>query len=147
MTYSYLQNKTKNLLSIGSQEATIIPSIQYNHLYQKSWLFGFLPKQFRLLFNLRIFRKNYEINGFNWHQKSVIYSKNTSWDIFYELQSKKTKLGRNIIKTVLEPLFLATKKITLNGEVSFYQNKFEGNEFSAVGFQMLEGLQTGQNLT
>jgi hypothetical protein len=28
-----------------------------------------------------------------------------------------------------------------------YQNKFEGNEFSAVGFQMLEGLQTGQNLT
>ena len=28
-----------------------------------------------------------------------------------------------------------------------YQNKFNGNEFSAVGFQMLEGLQTGQNVT
>ena len=35
----------------------------------------------------------------------------------------------------------------MNGEVSFYQNKFDGNEFSSVGFQMLEGLQTGQNLT
>ncbi|HSN48010.1 MAG TPA: hypothetical protein VLR29_04555 [Flavobacterium sp.] len=35
----------------------------------------------------------------------------------------------------------------MNGEVSFYQNKFVGNEFSSVGFQMLEGLQTGQNLT
>jgi hypothetical protein len=32
-------------------------------------------------------------------------------------------------------------------EVSFYQNKFNGDPFSSVGFQMLEGLQTGQNLT
>jgi hypothetical protein len=52
---------------------------------------------------------------------------------------------RNIIAKVFEPLFTSTKKITLNGEVSFLQNKFEGN--GAVGFQMLEGLQTGQNLT
>jgi hypothetical protein len=104
-------------------------------LYQKSWLFGFYPKQFRLLFNLRIFRKNYEINGFNWHQKSVIYSKNTSWDIFYELQSKKTKLGRNIIKTVLEPLFLATKKITLNGEVSFTKINLKEMSFLQLGFK------------
>jgi hypothetical protein len=35
----------------------------------------------------------------------------------------------------------------MNGEISFYQNKFSGDELSAVGFQMLEGLQTGQNLT
>jgi hypothetical protein len=28
-----------------------------------------------------------------------------------------------------------------------YQNKFNGNELSAVGFQMLEGLQAGQNIT
>ena len=35
----------------------------------------------------------------------------------------------------------------MNGEISFYQNKFKGNEFSSVGFQMLEGLQAGQNLT
>lgn len=35
----------------------------------------------------------------------------------------------------------------MNGEISFYQNKFTGNEFSSVGFQMLEGLQAGQNLT
>jgi hypothetical protein len=31
-------------------------------------------------------------------------------------------------------------------EVSFYQNKFNGDPFSSVGFQMLEGLQTGQTL-
>jgi hypothetical protein len=43
--------------------------------------------------------------------------------------------------------YAGEKQITLNGEVSFYQNKFNGNEFSAVGFQMLEGLQTGQNIT
>jgi hypothetical protein len=38
------------------------------------------------------------------------------------------------------------EKITVNGEVSFYQNKFNGDPFSSVGFQMLEGLQTGQTL-
>ena len=43
--------------------------------------------------------------------------------------------------------YASSKKFTMNAEVSFYQNKFNGNEFSAVGFQMLEGLQTGQNLT
>lgn len=42
--------------------------------------------------------------------------------------------------------FAGEKKITLNGEFSFYENKFTGNEFSSVGFQMLEGLQAGQNL-
>jgi hypothetical protein len=35
----------------------------------------------------------------------------------------------------------------MNGEISFYQNKFKGSELSSVGFQMLEGLQSGQNLT
>jgi hypothetical protein len=154
MTYSYLQNKTKNLLSIGSQEATNNShQLQYNHLYQKSWLFGFFAKTIQTAIQSENFpEKNYEINGFQLAPKiSYLFSKNTSWEIFYELQSKKNQIG--VFEILLQNRFgtafsyASTKKITLNGEVSFYQNKFEGNEFSAVGFQMLEGLQTGQNLT
>lgn len=35
----------------------------------------------------------------------------------------------------------------MNGEISLFQNIFEGNELSPVGYQMLEGLQVGENLT
>lgn len=154
VTYSYLQNKTKNLLSVGSQEATNNShQLQYNHLYQKSWLFGFFAKTIHTAIQSENFpEKNYAINGYQLAPKiSYLFSKNTSWDIFYELQRKENQIG--VFETLLQNRFgtafsyASDKKITLNGEVSFYQNKFEGNEFSSVGFQMLEGLQTGQNLT
>ncbi|WP_338647094.1 hypothetical protein V5J73_01390 [Flavobacterium sp. KS-LB2] len=154
VTYSYLQNKTKNLLSVGSQEATNSShQLQYNHLYQKSWLFGFFAKTIHTAIQSENFpEKNYAINGYQLAPKiSYLFSKNTSWDIFYELQRKENQIG--VFETLLQNRFgtafsyASDKKITLNGEVSFYQNKFEGNEFSSVGFQMLEGLQTGQNLT
>ena len=153
-TYSYLQNKTKNLLSIGSQEATNSShQLQYGHLYQKSWLFGFFAKTIQTTIQSENFpEKNYAINGYQLAPKiSYLFSKNTSWDLFYELQSKKNQIG--VFETLLQNRFgtafsySGTKKFTVNGEVSFYQNKFDGNEFSSVGFQMLEGLQTGQNLT
>jgi len=35
----------------------------------------------------------------------------------------------------------------MNGEFSLYENTFDGNALSPVAFQMLEGLQPGQNMT
>jgi hypothetical protein len=35
----------------------------------------------------------------------------------------------------------------MNGEFSFYENKFVGDDLSPVAYQMLEGLQPGKNLT
>src|SRR5690606_8048047 len=43
--------------------------------------------------------------------------------------------------------FNGKKNFIINGEFSFYQNTFEGNAFSPVAYQMLEGLQPGRNLT
>ena len=154
ITYSYLENKTKNLLSIGSQEAANSShQLQYNHLYQKSWLFGFFAKTIKTAIESENFpEKNYDISGYQLAPKiSYLFSKNTSWDLFYELQKKENQIG--VSETLLQNRFgtafsyAGDIKFILNGEVSFYQNKFEGNEFSSVGFQMLEGLQTGQNLT
>ena len=154
ITYSYFQNKTKNLLSIGSQAASNSShQLQYNHLYNKSWLFGFFAKTIETAIQSENFpEKNFDINGYQLAPKiSYLFSKSTSWDIFYELQKKENQSGGT--ETLLQNRFgtafsyAGTKKFTMNGEVSFYQNKFDGNEFSAVGFQMLEGLQTGQNLT
>ncbi|EIA09300.1 hypothetical protein [Flavobacterium frigoris] len=154
VTYSYLENKTKNLLSIGSQESdNSSHQIQYSHLYRKSWLFGLFAKTIQTsILSENFAEKNYTLKGYQLAPKiSYLFSKNTSWDLFYELQNKENKIGE--FETLLQNRFgtsftyAGENKLTMNGEVSFYQNKFNGNEYSSVGFQMLEGLQTGQNIT
>jgi hypothetical protein len=154
VTYTYVQNENKNLLSIGSQETKNSSNqMQYNHLFQKSWLLGMFAKTIQTaLASENYSEKNYEIKGYQLAPKiSYLFSKSTSWDLFYELQNKENQIGNS--ETLLQNRFgtsftyAGEKKITMNGEVSFYQNKYVGNEFSSVGFQMLEGLQTGQNLT
>jgi hypothetical protein len=154
VTYSYLQNKAKNLLSIGSQEANNHShQLQYNHLYQKYWLFGFFAKTIQTDIDSENFpSKNYKINGYQLAPKiSYLFSKNASWDLFYEYQKKTNKIGSleilNQTRFGTSFSYASDKKITVNGEVSYYQNKFSGSDQSPVGFQMLEGLQTGENLT
>ena len=82
---------------------------------------------------------------------SYIFNKNASWDIFYEYQNKENQMGSK--ETLLQNRFgtsfsyASEKKLTMNGEFSLYQNKFEGDPLSPVAFQMLEGLQPGKNMT
>ena len=154
MTYSYIVNQNKNLLSIGSQEAKNSSNqLQYSHLYKNSWLFGFFTKTIQTSIQSENYpERNFEIKGYQLAPKiSYLFSKSTSWDLFYELQNKENQIGN--LETLLQNRFgtsftyAGKNKLTMNGEISFYQNKFVGNEFSSVGFQMLEGLQSGQNLT
>mgnify|MGYP003639764347 FL=1 len=154
LTYTYVKNDVKNLLSVGSQESkNNSHQLQYAHLYEKSWLFGFLTKTIQTgVTSENYVEKNFSIGGYQLAPKiSYLFSKSTSWDIFYELQNKENKIGnyekltQNRFGTSFS--YAGEKKITVNGEVSFYQNKFDGDPLSSVGFQMLEGLQSGQNLT
>jgi hypothetical protein len=154
LTYTYLQNQTKNLLTIGTQEAkNNSHQLQYTNLYKKSWLFNFFAKTIQTTMASENFpEKNYAISGYQLAPKiSYLFSKNTSWDLFYEIQNKENQIG--ILEQLVQNRFgtsfsySSDKKFTMNGEVSFYQNKFTGNEFSSVAFQMLEGLQTGHNMT
>ena len=154
VTYTYLQNQAKNLLSIGSQESeNNSHQLQYSHLYQKNWLLSAFAKTIQTSILSENFpEKNYNITGYHLAPKiSYLFSKNTSWDIFYELQNKENIIGnlevllQNRLGTSFS--YANSKAITMNGEISFYQNKYTGNEFSSVGFQMLEGLQKGQNIT
>ncbi len=154
ITYTYILNETVNLLSVGSQEAkNSANQLQYNHLYRKSWLFGMFAKTINTAIVSENFPdRNFNIKGYQLAPKiSYLFTKSTSWDLFYELQKKENQIGN--LETLLQNRFgtsftyAGQNKLTMNGEISFYQNKYVGNEFSSVGFQMLEGLQTGQNLT
>jgi hypothetical protein len=85
-------------------------------------LFGTLQKQFRLISLQKILLKNYTIKGYQIAQKiSYLFSKNTSWDVFYELQNKENQIGNFEFstKSIRTFSYAGEKQITLNGEVSF----------------------------
>ena len=154
VTYTFLDSRIKNLLSVGSQEnKNASHQLQYLHLFAKSWLVNLAGKTISTsLASENFSAKNYEIDGFQIAPKlTYLFSKSTSWDIFYEYQKKDNtlespaSLQQNRFGSSFT--YSGKKQFTMNGEVSLFQNKFEGNELAPVAFQMLEGLQVGENLT
>lgn len=154
LTGTYINNRIKNLLSIGSQESkNRAVQLQYIHLLKKTWLFSLGTERTETdLISENYTSKNYEVDAFQVNPKiSYLFNKNASWDIFYEYQNKLNQIGN--AEKLLQNRFgtsfsyASEKKFTMNGEFSLYQNKFEGDAQSPVAFQMLEGLQPGKNIT
>jgi hypothetical protein len=153
-TYSFLLNESQNLLSVGSVSATNKShQLQYQHLVDKSWLFNFSGSTTKSASSSENFSsRNFEIESFQIEPKiGYLFSKNASWDIFYEFQQKENRIGAfEILKQTrlgTSFTFNSKKGFSMNGEFSMYNNSYYGNALSAVGFQMLEGLQPGKNQT
>ena len=154
VTYTFLQNRIKTLLSVGSQEnLSATHQIQYIHLLKKTWLFSFSSKAGgTTLVSENYASRNYDLKTYQINPKiSYLFNKNASWDVFYEYQNKENR--KSSAETLLQSRFGTSfsysgeKKITINGEFSLYQNTFDGDPLSPVAFQMLEGLQPGKNMT
>ncbi|MEO8516499.1 MAG: hypothetical protein ABI426_07135, partial [Flavobacterium sp.] len=154
VTYTFISNKLKSLQSSGAQESTSFShQLQYTHLLKKYWLFVLSGKSFNSGNNSENYAsRNFEIKGYEFEPKiSYLFTKNASLDLFYEMQIKNNQLKdfeslkQNRFGTSFS--YASDKKLTLNGEFSWFDNKFIGNEVSPVGFQMLEGLQPGKNMT
>lgn len=153
-TYSFLINESQNLLSVGSISAkNLSHQLQYQHLVQKSWLFNFLGSKTATESTAENYpTRNFKINSYQIEPKiGYLFSKNVSWDVFYEFQQKENQIGmfETLKQTRLGTSFSinSEKGFSMNGEFSMYKNSFNGNALSAVGFQMLEGLQPGKNQT
>lgn len=150
--YTYLNNKVKNLLNIGSQETALFShQFQYNHLLAKTWLVQFQSSIGNTTTESENYSsRNFDINNYTIYPKlSYLFSKNASWDVFYEYKNQKNQilalesLEQNRIGSSFS--FNSEKGFTINGEYSFYNNNFNGNSLSPVAFQMLQGLQSGKN--
>jgi hypothetical protein len=154
VTYTFINNRLKNLLSVGSQESkNSTHQLQYIHLLKKTWLFSLATETSQSdLISENYSSKNYEVDAYQVNPKiSYLFNKNASWDIFYEYQNKLNQIG-NSEKLVQNRFgtsfsYASEKKFTANGEFSLYQNNFVGDALSPVAFQMLEGLQPGKNMT
>jgi hypothetical protein len=154
MTYTFLMGRIKNLLSVGSQEnSNQSHQLQYTHLYEKNWLLNFGSKTINSeMLSENYSARNYLLKGYQLAPKiSYLFSKNASWDLFYEYQSKKNNLGS--LETLAQSRFgtsftySSEKKLTMNGEFSIYENGFVGSGLTPVAYEMLEGLQPGSNST
>ena len=154
ITYSILAGRIKNLLSVGSQEnSNQSHQLQYTHLYKKYWLINLSSKTIKSEMSSENYSaRNYMLNGYQLVPKiSYLFSKNASWDLFYEYQNKINKIGS--LETLAQSRFgtsfnySSEKKLTMNGEFSMYENSFVGNNITPVAYEMLEGLQPGTNIT
>lgn len=154
VTYTYLNNHTKTLLSVGSQDNKILShQLQYAHLIQKTWLLSFLGQTGKSASASENYAsKDYSINSYQVGPKvSYIFSRNASWDLFYEYDNKENTIGA--LETLHQQRmgtsfsYASQKQFTASGEFSLYKNDFNGSQTTAAAYQMLEGLQAGQNLT
>ncbi len=154
VTYIYQDNRIKNQLSVGSQQnKNRAHQLLYQHLLQANWLLGLDSKISKTTSDSENFEtRNYAISGYKLAPKiSYLFSKSASWDLFYEYQKKENTIAEleNLKQSKFGTSFTFTneKKLSINGEFSYYDNNFVGNEQTAAGFQILEGLQAGKNTT
>ncbi len=154
VTYTYLKNRTKNLLSFGAQENnTVGHQLFYNHLIAKSWLVSLSGKTSDSETHSDTYEsKNFYVKNHSVEPKiSYLFSRNASLDLFYEIQKKENlkadfeTLTQHRLGTSF--MYTSNNNFTVNGEVSYYKNEFVGNSLSPVAYQMLEGLQPGKNIT
>jgi hypothetical protein len=73
-------------------------------------------------------------------------SKNTSWDVFYELQNKENQIGNfeSLVQNRSEPPHTLEKQITLNGEVSFIRINLMGMNFLLLVFKCSKVFKQGR---
>jgi len=153
-TLSYLKNKAQNLLSTGSvsSENNSI-QLQYQHRLNSFWLVQNAVNQSESISKVENYAsRNYKLKSIFIEPKiSYLFSKNASLDLFLNYQKKENQMGNfeQLQQQKLGTSFLynSEKGFSTSGEFSFYSIDFEGNALSAVGFQMLEGLQPGKNQT
>ncbi|KOS06739.1 hypothetical protein AM493_12395 [Flavobacterium akiainvivens] len=154
VTYTYLSNRTKSLLTVGSQDSKILShQLQYAYLVAKTWLFSLNSQTTETTTVSDTYAsKNYEVEAYLVGPKiSYIFSRNASWDVFYEYQDKQNRIGE--METLLQQRvgtsfsYASEKGFTASGEFSLYKNDFTGNQNTAAAYQMLQGLQPGQNTT
>jgi len=152
--YTYISSATENLQSIGSLSSKIEShQLGFIHKIKENWLItmdaqtGFNASESENFAN-----RNFKINESLFKpQISYLFGKSSRVDLFYELQTKENVVNEAALldqqNLGISFSFNKEQKYAVNGEMRYVKNDFEGQAFSPVGFQMLEGLQPGTNFT
>ena len=152
--YTYLNTATTTLQSLGLQSSKLEShQLNFTHKFGKNWLLiakGASGTNQSISENFQA--RNYALKTFEVNPKiSYLLNSQTRFDIFYNSTSKENTINGleelNQQKLGASFAYANAEKISINGEFSFIENGFSGNAFSPVAYQMLEGLQPGNNYT
>ncbi|WP_303318922.1 hypothetical protein Q4Q34_05580 [Flavivirga abyssicola] len=153
-SYTYLDNSTRNILSVGFIENGLKShQLNFNHKIAESWLISILSS-----FNTNeSISENFASKNYNFEEQllnpklSYLFNDNSSFDIFYQYASKNNTIGN--LESLEQQKYGASftlansQKSAINGEFNYFSNIFNGNPNTPVAYQMLEGLQPGKNFT
>ncbi|ARN78668.1 hypothetical protein BST97_12075 [Nonlabens spongiae] len=152
--YTYLSTETENLQSIGSIASELEShQLSFLHKIAEQWLITFNAQiGFNSSSSENFPNRNFKIDeNLIKPQISYLFNDSNRIDLFFEYQDKKNEV--NDLATLSQSnlgvtwSFNESQKYAINGELRYVNNVFEGVAFSPAGFQMLEGLQPGSNLT
>jgi hypothetical protein len=152
--YTYLSTSNENLQSIGSIASELEShQLSFLHKIAEQWLFSLNAQTgFNSSTSENFANRNFKIlDDLLKPQISYLFNESNRVDFFYEYQDKENEV--NIPTTLTQHnlgvgwSFNQTQKYAVNGELRYVDNQFSGQAFSPVGFQMLEGLQPGSNIT
>lgn len=153
-SYTFLNNASRSLLTIGIIENKVKShQLNFNHKFATSWLVT-LQSTFDTneSFSDNFSNRNFNLNEVRLQpQLSYIFDENAQFNLFYNHVTKDNTTGNfeTLEQNNLGISFTYNKadKVALTGEFNYFKNEFIGNSNSPVAYQMLEGLQPGNNFT
>lgn len=153
-TYTYLNTKNNNVLVTGSQRNNLLSNrINFSHKIKQSWLFELQLEGSNNESEVEDTpNRNFIIEAESLRPNlSYLLTSQTTFTLGYELSKSENTLGGD--ERLSQQKFFTSfrtssrQKATFTGTFNWFENDFEGNAFSPVSFQILEGLEPGRNFT
>jgi len=154
MSYSYFDTQQTNILSFGAVGQTGRGhQFNFTHKIQNQWLIN-LQTNFEKNSNKsdNFISKNYLLKQFLINPKvSYLLDNNKQFDLFYQF-IEKSNLIQNLEnleqhRLGVSAVFTQNQKAAINIEFNYFSNQFKGTQNTPVSYQMMEGLQIGNNYT
>jgi hypothetical protein len=154
VTFTYGNSQLKQQYFIGNQENNIkLHQLEYAHKFASFWLIDVLAKTSKNSLETENFiNRNFEVDANEINPKiSFLYNENNRFSAFYHFKKKENQLEDfevlNQQKFGVEYFYISKDKNQISANVNVFLNDFTGNTNTPVAYQMLEGLQAGQNYT
>lgn len=153
-SYTYLENVSRNVLSIGFVENNLKShQINFNHKVTENWLINMVSTlENHESISENFATKNFKLNEIRQQPKlSYLFNENSSFDLFYQYTQKNNTIG--FLESLKQQQYgvsfslASSQKQAVNGAFNYFSNTYEGNANTPVAYQILEGLQPGKNFT
>ena len=151
-TYIYSNSQTTTNLGIGFQtNKNLLRQLNFQHRMGPFWLFDLkLSQKNTNSDNENYVDRNYKIGSDEINPMlTYSFSTNSNFSLATEYKDKKEQNNLSnlkLFKIGTSYQYSHPKKGAIIADFNLYQNKFTGTENSPIAYEMLEGLQPGNNL-